>query len=240
MSTTSPGAFAAALQEKRARERRRQVRRWAVVTAVVLVVGFLGWLLLLSPLFRVHDVAVAGQETLSTETILDAAQVPQNSPMLLLDTRAITERIRQLPAVRDIEVGRDLPDTVTIDVTERAMVFQRVEGAEYQWVDKDGVVFVTSQSPTDGAVQAVTDGTETRLLRDVATVVSHLPEPLRPRVQRVQAKAVDRITLELEGGDLVVWGSAEDSSLKADVLMALLEVDASLYDVSAPSYPTTK
>lgn len=210
------------------------------MTAVVLVVGFLGWLLLLSPLFRVHDVAVAGQETLSTETILDAAQVPQNSPMLLLDTRAITERIRQLPAVRDIEVGRDLPDTVTIDVTERAMVFQRVEGAEYQWVDKDGVVFVTSQSPTDGAVQAVTDGTETRLLRDVATVVSHLPEPLRPRVQRVQAKAVDRITLELEGGDLVVWGSAEDSSLKADVLMALLEVDASLYDVSAPSYPTTK
>lgn len=240
MNATSPGAFAAALQEKKARTRRRLLVRWGIGLGAALVAMFLVWLLAFSPVFKVHDVTVSGDDLLSTEAILDAAQVPENSPLLSLDTGAVADRVRELPAVRDVEVGRDLPDTVTIDVTERSLVFQRVAGESHEWVDIDGVVFFTSDEPTEGALQAVTDGTETRLLRDVATVVSHLPESLRPRVERVQAKAVDRITLQLEGGDLVVWGSAEDSELKADVLLVLLDVDATLYDVSAPSYPTTK
>lgn len=240
MSATSPGAFAAALQEKKARTRRRRLVRWGIGLGSAVVAVFLVWLLAFSPVFRVHDVTVTGSDLLSTEAIIDAAQVPGDSPLLSLDTGGVAERVRELPAVRDVEVGRDLPDTVTIHVTERSLVFQRVAGESLEWVDMDGVVFLTSSEPADGVVQAVTDGTETRLLRDVATVVSHLPESLLPRVERVQAKAVDRITLQLEGGDLVVWGSAEESALKADVLLVLLEVDATLYDVSAPSYPTTK
>lgn len=240
MSTTSPGAFAAALQEKKARERRRLLVRWGAGLGTALGVGLLVWLLAFSPVFKVHDVTLSGGSLLTTETILDAAQVPQDSPILTLDTEAIAERVRELPAVRDVEVGRDFPDTVTIDVIERSLVYQRVEGNSLEWVDADGVVFFISEKPEEGTVQAVTDGKDARLLRDVATVVSHIPESLLPRVERVQAKAVDRITLQLDDGDLVVWGSAEESELKADVLLALLPVEAKLYDVSAPSYPTTK
>lgn len=240
MSATSPGAFAAALQEKKARERRRTLVRWGVGAGTLLMVGFVVWLLAFSPVFKVNGVSVSGVSMLSRQAVLDVAQVPENSPLLTLDTGAIAERVRKMPAVRDAEVGRDLPHTVTIEVTERSLVYQRVEGSSFEWVDADGVVFSTSAEPTEGAVQAVTDGTEPRLLRDVATVVTHIPETLRPRVERVQAKAVDRITLQLDGGDLVVWGSAEESELKAEVLLALLPEGAKIYDVSAPSYPTTK
>ena len=240
MSTTTPGAFAAALQEKRRRERRRQFLGWGGAGSVLVVIGFLVWLFAMSPVFRVHDVTVSGTDMLAKEAVLEAAVVPANQPMLGLDTDAIAERIRLLPAVRDVTVGRDFPDTILIDVVERTVVYQRVDGSSYESVDADGVVFVTSNSPTEGIVQAVTAGKDPRLLRDVAEVVSNIPEKLLPRVERVQAKAVDRITLELDEGDLVVWGSAEQSQLKGDVLVALIDVDARLYDVSAPSYPTTK
>lgn len=240
MSTTTPGAFAAALQEKRRRERRRRLVGWGGAGSALVVVGFLVWLLAVSPVFRVHDVTVSGTDILTKEAVLEAAVVPGNQPMLGLDTDAIAERIRLLPAVRDVTVGRDFPDTILIDVVERTVVYQRVAGSSYESVDADGVVFVTSGSPTEGVVQAVTAGNDPRLLRDVAEVVSNIPEKLLPRVERVQAKAVDRITLELDEGDLVVWGSAEQSPLKGDVLVALIDVDARLYDVSAPSYPTTK
>ena len=239
MSTTTPGAFAAALQEKRRRERRRRVMGWGGGAGILLIILFLVWLLTLSPVFRVRDVTVVGTEQLTTEAVLKAAVVPGNRPMFGLDTDAIADRVRELTVVRDVTVERDFPETIIIHVVERDLVYQRVDGDSVEWVDADGVVFETATARVEGAVQAVTASDDTRLLRDVATVVTHIPDELLPRVQRVQAHAVDRITLELDDG-LVMWGSAERSDLKAEVLVALLPVNAQRYDVSAPDYPTTK
>jgi cell division protein FtsQ len=51
---------------------------------------------------------------------------------------------------------------------------------------------------------------------------------------------VDQISLVLKDGRKVVWGSADQSDTKADVLATLLAgVQAQVYDVSVPSKPTT-
>ncbi len=221
-------------------QRRRRLIRWGVVVGAVVLLGFMVWLVTLSPVFRVHDVAVEGNKLLSTDEISLAALVVQDSPMIAVEVDEVESRVAELPAVARVEVTRRFPSTVVIDVTERTIVYQRVEAGTFQWVDRQGVIFSTSNEPVDGVPQAVTAGKDVRVLRDVAEVVSHLPQKMLERVERVQAKAVDRITLELDEGDLVVWGSAEESALKADVLGALLPVDAKLYDVSAPSHPTTK
>ena len=54
------------------------------------------------------------------------------------------------------------------------------------------------------------------------------------------AAADDRIRLELAGGRTVMWGSAEDSAEKAEVLAVLLGRDARQIDVSVPGRPTTR
>ena len=81
---------------------------------------------------------------------------------------------------------------------------------------------------------------EQRLLADVATVATAFPPELRPEVVSISAEAVDRIALALDGGRTVVWGSADQSDVKAEVIAALLAVEAKVYDVSAPGHPTTK
>lgn len=240
MSSTIGGSFARAVEKRQRTERRRRIIRWGVVAGIVVVLGFLLWLVTMSSVFRVHDVQVQGNELLSTDEVLLAALVVPQARMITLETGGIEARVAELSAVAHVEVSRDLPSTVVIDVTERTIVFQRVEEGTFQWVDQQGVIFSTSHEPVDDVVQAVTAGKESRVLQDVAEVVSHIPPKLLQRVERVQAKAVDRITLELDEGDLVVWGSAEQSALKADVLDALLSVDANVYDVSAPTHPTTK
>ena len=70
--------------------------------------------------------------------------------------------------------------------------------------------------------------------------VSALPEDLAPRVDFVSVASVDRIELALRDGRTVVWGSAEDSERKAEVLAVLLQQDARVYDVSVPATPTTR
>jgi len=59
------------------------------------------------------------------------------------------------------------------------------------------------------------------------------------RVDHVVLSSADSILLELRDGDQVRWGSAESSQQKAAVLAALLQIPATVYDVSVPEQPTT-
>jgi cell division protein FtsQ len=85
----------------------------------------------------------------------------------------------------------------------------------------------------------VSAGTEA--LREAAVVVAALPDDLAARVDHVTVETVDQVTLVLRDGRQVLWGSAEESALKAEVLAELLAVQkAGVYDVSVPGSPTTR
>jgi cell division protein FtsQ len=75
-------------------------------------------------------------------------------------------------------------------------------------------------------------------------VVRSLPADVRAQLTRVTAATADDVRLELAGGASVVWGSAEDSALKATVLARLVGAappdSVALYDVSAPTSPVTE
>ena len=235
-----PGAFAKALQDKREAERRRHWIIWGSVAGLVVVLGVGIWLALFSPVFAARQVVVDGTELLTPEQVTEAAAVELDVPLLRQDTEAIAQRVRDLGPVLDVEVHGDLPDTVRIDVTERELVYQLVRDEGVSWVDRDGVVFNTTPKPTAGVVQVKSAGADDRLRRDIATVVANIPDDLRPQVSLLTAEAVDRIGFTLSDDREIVWGSAEESQLKGDVLAALLDVEAKVYDVSAPRHPTTK
>jgi len=78
--------------------------------------------------------------------------------------------------------------------------------------------------------------------RAVAGVVRSLPDEIRMQLTAASAETADDVTLQI-GDAKVVWGSAEDSGLKADVLDDLMRAappgSVSLYDVSAPMNPVT-
>lgn len=238
----TPGAFARALQDKRDAERRRRWWLGGGIAAAVLLVGIGVWLAFFSQVFAVQHVTVSGTKLLTADEVTAVAQVPMGEPLLTQDMGAIDERVSNLPAVLDVDVSRELPDTVAIAVTERRASYLRERDGQYDWIDPEGVTFHSTPMPGEGdllaAVAAVED--EQRLLADVATVADAVPPELRPQIVAIQAEAVDRISFTLDGGRTVVWGSAEESSLKAEVIAALLSVEATVYDVSAPGHPTTK
>lgn len=234
-----PGVFAKALQERRVRQRRRRVIGWSVGGGLLLLVVALvyaGWF---SPWLTAQRVEVHGTSLLTPDEVVQAAEVKMGVPLLSQDLAAVRGRVAALPEVRDVTVGTQFPETVVIDVTERVVVYQRARDGGVDWVDSDGVVFRHTDDPT-GVIQVETDTDDQRLLADVATVVLALPDDVSAKVRSFQADAVDQIEFHISGGRTVVWGSADESDLKAQVLTALLTVDASVYDVSAPLHPTTK
>lgn len=235
----SPKQFAASLAELARRRRLRTWWLWGGASMVVLVVALLVWLFYFSQVFASEETVVEGNRLLTADQVLAAAEVPMGVPLARLDVAAPAARVEALEEVRNATVSTDFPNTVRIAVEERVAVYQMAVGSEYGWVDRDGVVFRKGQAKDEAMPVATIADPNERLRRDVATVLAALPGEVEAQVEAVQAVSVDRIVLDL-GERTVVWGSADESALKGEVVAALLSVEAKVYDVSAPNNPTTR
>jgi cell division protein FtsQ len=107
-------------------------------------------------------------------------------------------------------------------------------------MDSQGVVFRDYPKPPPDLPQVhTTSDTRSDALREAALVVESLPTEISRRVDHVEVATIDQISLVLRDGKNVVWGSAEESEAKAEVLAGLLRHPARTYDVSVPGQPTT-
>jgi len=243
---TVPDEGAATIRSRKRFARRQWARRWlawrrvvALLLLMALMVGAV-WLFYFSDVLAVKDVEVQGTRTLSSEEAREVAAVPSGLPLARVDLDAIRARVEALAVVRDADVTRTWPDGVLVDVEERVAIAVIEIGGRTRGMDAEGVVFRDYPKPPPGMPQVRTS-TDTRsdALREAALVVEALPTEISRRVDHVEVATIDQISLVLRDGKTVVWGSAEESDAKAEVLAGLLQQPASKYDVSVPAQPTT-
>ena len=224
------------------RRRNDRRRRWLLAGIAALVVALLAtaaWLVLGSDVLGVRTVAVSGNTITNTDDVRRLAELPTGTPLARVDLEGVATRVAGLPAVKTVKVAREWPNTVTVQITERSPLFAIETPGGYWIADDQGVVFKSS-ADADGLMVASVSNGDPRLIRDLGTVLSALPAGLRSRVDKVGADTVDSIVLYLPGGNRIVWGSADQSPLKAQVVVPLLKQQGTVYDVSAPSNPTIR
>ncbi len=198
-----------------------------------------------SSAMAVNGFRVLGADSLSAAQVRRAAAVPLGSPLATVDLDAVTRRIEDLPAVLSVDVSRSWPDRVRIDVTEREPVAVVERGGRLRGLDTDGVVFRRyGARPPNLPLIKIADGVQRDALAEAAQVAGALPDDLARRVEYVEVRTVDTISMRLRNGRTVRWGSADESATKARVLDVLLQQRvtrrASLFDVSVPGQPITK
>jgi cell division protein FtsQ len=229
----------AALQVRKLRSRRRTIRRWLFSAVAVLLVGAAAWAVFLSDMLALTTVRVEGNKIIAADEVISVAAAPMNTPLAKVDTAAVQERIAALAPIAEVTVSRSWPHTLRIVVVERTAVAQRLEGGVYQWVSADGVVFnATAERQEVPVVRTAT--VDPQLLVSAATVIAALPPAVLERLSEVQVISRDIIIIELNDGKQILWGSSDNSPLKAEVIVPLLQVEAALYDVSAPSHPVIR
>lgn len=237
------------LEASRRRFARRQwARRWAtwrglVVLAIVgTLVAVAGWIVLASSVLDVRGVEVSGTSYLRPAAVRRAAAVPQGGPLARADLDAARERVEKLPAVASATVSRAWPHHVRVEIVERTPVAAIDIAGRLQGLDAQGVVFREFPSrPRALPLIRTSERTNAEALREAARVVGVLPAAVARRVAYVDVTTRDAISLTLRDGRVVVWGSADQSDVKATVLTALMKAarEAKAYDVSVPGNPTT-
>lgn len=219
--------------------RRRSARRVALVAGFIGLVAVLVWMFVFSPVLGAKHVVVHGAQTVPVSRIESVADVPHGRPLLRLDTGAIAGRVETLPDIAAASVHVSYPSTVVITVTERVAVgYLSVGGSPPSaiLIDKSGRQFRTTPTvpktlprfDIPAGAQATAAG------QAVATVAGALTPAELGRLSSIAATDPTEITLRLRDGRNVIWGSADRSADKAQVLPALLSRPGTTFDVSNP------
>jgi cell division protein FtsQ len=225
------------------RSRRRRVAWLSVAITAVVLVGLVT-VAVYSPLLALRTVTVVGTTRVDAAAVRDAVGDQVGKPLALVDFARVKTELSRFPLIRSFVTETVPPDTLVIRVTERAPVGSVATASGYSVVDPAGVEIEKSadRPPSLPLIDVgATDATGPAFRAAVAVLLA-LPASVLGKVDSVTAQTNDDVTLTLTGaGQSVVWGSAENSQLKARVLVALMQTQspssAVKYDVSAPTNP---
>ncbi|WP_164249749.1 FtsQ-type POTRA domain-containing protein [Streptomyces sp. S4.7] len=257
-TTAERGAASAESESGRARSGRPPARRFRLpgrrfllllTSSIALGAGGI-WLLYGSPWLRVEQVRTSGTQALKPAEVEAVAAVPISGPLISVDTDAIERRLRQkLPRIDSVDVTRSWPNGIGLEVTERKPALVIEKGANFIEVDAEGVRFATVEKAPKGVplLELTVDHSPSvrrfaaaRLMSEAVRVRDELPAEVAKDTKVVKVRSYDSISLELNGGRTVMWGSGEDGAAKARALAALMKAvpKAAHFDVSAPTAPS--
>jgi cell division protein FtsQ len=232
----------------RSRGSRWRLAFFALSGVVVLGLGLFA--LFGDRLLVVRSISVSGTRQLLPVQVTQAAAVPVGTPLLNVDTGAVTRRVEALTLVASASVTREWPDILVIKVTERKPVMAlKMADASYDLVDSDGVVTGNVKARPAGLPQlkTVLPGAALRGSTAVGTaagVLAELPAWLSKQVASVSPSALGpgnaQVTLGLTDGKTVVWGGTDHAAQKERELKILLPGQAGRIDVSSPGTVVTR
>ena len=219
--------------------RRRMVWLGVAASFVILILGTLG--AAYSPLFAVNQITVIGANRLDASEVQTALADEVGTPLPLVDESAVKAVLVGFPLIESYSLEARPPHELVVRVIERTPIGYIESRAGFTLVDAAGVALSTESAPgSDAPVLTVTGGVDSDAFEAIGHVMRSLPENIALQVTAVSASTPDDVTLTLGGSNAsVVWGSADDSAMKALVLETAMAArppaEVSVYDVSSPS-----
>jgi cell division protein FtsQ len=218
--------------------RRRAIWIGVAASLVILVLGTLA--AAYSPLFAVERITDVGTSQLDDAEVEAALASELGKPLPLVDESAVKAALIGFPLVETYALEAHPPHELVVRIVERTPIGVLRSAAGYTLVDAAGVALSTTAAPPKGQpVLTVEGGAQTPAFEAVGLVIRSLPADIRSQVTAAAASTPDDVTLTLgKTRTTVVWGSADESAMKALVLATAMESrppsKVSSYDVSSP------
>lgn len=212
---------------------------WGVVLAVAGVA--LGLVLYFTPVMSARSIVVIGTGAVTRDEVVDAAKVKLGTPLLQIDTDSVADRVAGIRRVASARVQREYPSSLRITIVERVPVVVKDFPDGPHLYDRVGVDFATAPPPPGlPYIDVDHPGPTDPPTKAALSVMTALRPEVVAQVGRVAAPSVAAITLTLNDGRTVVWGTTDRTQEKAEKLAALLTQPGRVYDVSSPDLPTVK
>ena len=224
---------------------RTRRRKYLIALAGTLVLVLLVVLTAYSPLLAVRTITVEGASRVDAAAVSTALDDQLGRPLTLVDFGEVKRTLETFPLIQSYVTEARPPDTLVVRIVERRPVVTVAVDGGFTLVDAAGVVVETT--PERAAGYPIIDTAATPVdspgFAAASSVLLALTPEFLAQVDSVSAPTPDSVTLVLTSGQRVVWGSAEDSALKARIVGSMISnpgiPDVTEYDVSSPEAPIT-
>lgn len=211
--------------------RRRMIWIGSLSALLLLVAGSVG--AAYSPLFAVQRITVVGAQTLDEATVQEALAAQVGRPLPLVDHSEVKAALIGFPLIETYALEARPPHDLVVKILERTPIGTVRSDAGFTVVDAAGVVLSTHDAQPEGLpLLEAGGGLTSPAFAAVGHVLRALPESVHGLVAGARATTPDDVTLTLDDGTEVLWGSADDSVKKAQALLAAPDGHA-YYDVSS-------
>lgn len=227
-------------QATRTRRRKYLLGLAAAAVLVLLVV-----LTAYSPLLAVRTITVEGASRVDGAAVSAALDDQLGRPLTLVDFDEVKRSLETFPLIQSYVTEARPPDTLVVRIVERRPVVTVAADGAFNLVDAAGVVVETTPARAAGypIIDIAATPVESPGFAAASQVLLALTPEFLAQVDSVSAPTPDSVTLALTNGQRVVWGSAEDSALKARIVASMISnpaiPDVTEYDVSSPEAPIT-
>ena len=124
-------------KSKKKRKLILKIIKWLTLLAIIIGGTIYA---MLSPIFNIKEVEVIGNSKISSETIISLSGITIDQNMFSFRTSNVRESIKNNAYIDTVEIHRDLPDKISLVVTERKTTYMIKFGNAYAYINNQGYI----------------------------------------------------------------------------------------------------
>ena len=241
------------MNEEKENEFMKPRRVFSTSSPLIFAVTLIGVILLMGVLFRIENITVIGNEHYTAQEIINAIDIEEGDNLFFFDRFAAVSRVfAKLPYIEEVTVTRNLPNRVTIEVTESKAIAYIKLGSELWTLDhnckilgnasegeEETLIPVTGFDPGTfyiGETLTTANG-ETRPVEFLAAILQQIQDRgMTADVKEIDFSNVNKVLLKYTDKYQVILGDPYETEYKFSMVVAavsqLKEGDIGIIDVS--------
>ena len=198
-----------------------------------------------TPILAVQKITVTGEEKVPEELIQAALKGYLGKPLPMISSQSVADDLAKFQLIESIAVVSQPPHELRVKIVERTPISIVVkDGVEFLY-DPSGIrLGVANGSEKLPTIIITGDPKTSKNYTQAIDVLLALPASLLEKIEFIQAKTRDNVTMRLRGNarQTIIWGDSSQAALKSRVLKVLLfktpaRIPAT-FDVSSPQTPS--
>ncbi len=198
-----------------------------------------------TPILAVNKISITGLEKVPEKQIQAALKDYIGKPLPMISSQSVADDLAKFKLIESVSVVSQPPHELRVKVVERTAISIVVEDGVGFLYDPSGIrLGVAKGSEKLPTIIISGDPKTSKNYTQAIDVLLSLPSSLLEKVELIQARTRDNVTMRLRGNakQTIIWGDSTQSALKSRVLKVLLfrtpaRIPAT-FDVSSPLTPS--
>lgn len=149
----------APIKKKKADEKSANIKKTRsprkLLTWTILIIMLIGLIIFLckSEMFNICEIEITGNNQISRQTILKLSEINLQDNIFLSNTIKAKNKISENPYIKEINIKRELPDKIKIQIVEKQKAYMIQIDEEFVYIDKNGSILEISATKEENIIK---------------------------------------------------------------------------------------